>query len=139
MSLDLAIRPVPPQEVSRQSFRAAGPDRAAGSAPPAPPPEIGPANPRLRMDLDLGIVVIEFRDTTGQVTTSVPTPRELEAYRAAIIYGASLPSYVSPNNQGIKALLKAGPAIPSIDLAPPPPGDRFLKDAIETNGLDRVA
>lgn len=135
---DLAIRPAPLQEAFRQPSRAAGPDRAPGSAPPAPSPELGPPNPRLRMDWDLGMVVIEFRDTSGQVSSSLPTPRELEAYRAAVMYGSYLPSYVSPNNHTVETLLKAGPSIPPIDTAPPGPLAKFLGVDSATSSVDRV-
>lgn len=139
MSLDLAIRQVAPQEAPRQSPRGAGPDRAAGSAPPAPPPELGPPNPRLRMDRDLGILVIEFRDAAGQVSVSVPTERELEAYRAAVVYGADLPSYLAVNGHSAKTLLNSGLAMPSIDLAPEPGFRKFLPVELGPASLDRVA
>ncbi len=42
----------------------------------------GLPNPSIRMDPALGIVVLEFRDQRGAVR-SIPTERELEAYRAA--------------------------------------------------------
>src|ERR1700733_1805968 len=48
-------------------------------APPAPTPLV--ANPSLRFDAASGLVVIEFHDQAGDVTTSIPTVRQLEAYR----------------------------------------------------------
>ena len=38
-------------------------------------------NPSLRLDSQLGLVVIEFRNDSGGVTESIPTPRQLQAYR----------------------------------------------------------
>ncbi len=38
-------------------------------------------NPQLRLDAALGLVVIEFRDDSGAITTSIPSQRQLEAYR----------------------------------------------------------
>jgi hypothetical protein len=49
----------------------------AGSTAPAWP------NPSLRLDPALGIVVMEFRDSTGGIAATLPTERELAAYRAA--------------------------------------------------------
>lgn len=46
----------------------------AQSASPMP-------NPQLRLDPALGLVVIEFRDASGTVTTSIPSQRQLNAYR----------------------------------------------------------
>ena len=138
MSLDFAIRQTAVQDAPRQSPRAAGPDRVPGSAPPTPSPELGPANPRLRMDWDLGMVIIEFRDTTGQVSSSLPTPRELEAYRAAVKYGLSLPSDMGPNNESIEALMKSRPALPPINSLPPDPFAQFVKADPAKESVDRV-
>ncbi len=38
-------------------------------------------NPALRLDPTLGLVVIEFRDPSGSVTSSIPSQRQLQAYR----------------------------------------------------------
>lgn len=45
-------------------------------APPQP-------NPRLRLDPALGVVVMEFRSGPGVPARSIPSERELAAYRAA--------------------------------------------------------
>lgn len=48
---------------------------SATSATPMP-------NPYLRLNAALGLVVIEFRDNSGDaVTTSIPSQRQLEAYQ----------------------------------------------------------
>lgn len=49
----------------------------------ASPPQTGPpvVSPELQFDAALGLVVIEFRDATGQVTTTIPTRQQMEAYR----------------------------------------------------------
>ncbi len=109
MSIDLVTRQVAPQEPPRQPVRAAGPDRVAGAAPPAPSPEVGPPNPRLRMDRDLGMVVIEFRDASGRISNSLPSERELRAYRASINYGADLPMFLSPISNAAVYFLPSKP------------------------------
>ena len=45
---------------------------------PAPSPII---NPTLRLDAALGLVVIEFRNDSGTVTTSIPSERQIAAYQ----------------------------------------------------------
>jgi hypothetical protein len=45
---------------------------------PAPSPII---NPTLRLDAALGLVVIEFRNDSGAVTTSIPSERQIAAYQ----------------------------------------------------------
>ncbi|MBL6454012.1 hypothetical protein JMJ55_01680 [Belnapia sp. T6] len=65
---------------------APGPGPVAVAAPAAMPAAPAPAatpSPSLRIDPALGIVVMEFRDDTGQVAASLPTERELAAYRNA--------------------------------------------------------
>jgi hypothetical protein len=47
-------------------------------AVPKPPPIISPT---LRLDAALGLVVIEFRNESGAITTSIPSQRQLEAYQ----------------------------------------------------------
>ena len=139
MSLDLAIRQAPPQEALRQPVRAAGPDRVAGAAPPTISPEVGPPNPRLRMDRDLGMVVIEFRDAAGRVSTSLPSERELQAYRASVNYGAELPSDLKPLKQGMLSF--AAPQAMEPRPAAKPAASLAL--AVQTNfvpqGLQRSA
>lgn len=48
------------------------------------PPQAGPQfpNPSLRLDHGLGMVVIEFRDPGGEVTRSIPSQRQIDAYRS---------------------------------------------------------
>jgi hypothetical protein len=53
---------------------------AAGVAQSAP---VAPAiiNPTLRLDAALGLVVIEFRNLSGVVSSSIPSQRQLQEYR----------------------------------------------------------
>lgn len=139
MTQDLLVRQSAIRDVSKTVAASAGPERAAGSAPPEPSPEVGPPNPRLRVDSDLGVLVIEFRDTTGKISASFPSHRELEAYRAALLYGIGLPSDFSPTGQSAQALLKTQPALPPLQEAPIPRAERVSFDNIEGRGVDRVA
>ena len=38
-------------------------------------------NPRLRIDAALNIVVLEFRDDTGEISRTLPSAQEIKAYR----------------------------------------------------------
>jgi hypothetical protein len=38
-------------------------------------------NPSLRIDPALGIVIIEFHDQPGKVSSTIPTARQIDAYR----------------------------------------------------------
>jgi hypothetical protein len=56
---------------------------AAGTAPPrgelTSPPLL--ANPKMRLDTSLNIVVLEFHDSTGELRTKIPSERQLRAYQ----------------------------------------------------------
>ena len=60
------------EAVRSAAFEPARPEQA--SASPIP-------NPSLQLDPALGLVVIEFRNDSGAVTTSIPTEREIAAYQ----------------------------------------------------------
>lgn len=60
------------------------PSRAAGMAVEESSPPVNAAplpNPQFRIDPALSLVVIEFRDKGGEVSLSIPTTKELDAYR----------------------------------------------------------
>jgi hypothetical protein len=83
------------------------PDPAGDGAQGAPP------NPTIRVDPMLGLVVLEFRGQRGEVR-SIPTERELDAYRAAA-RGAGPVGAARPDPQ-------APPAAPDAPEASPDPG-----------------
>lgn len=63
---------LPAVTAPRPPAPAAAPSGAAGGAPMP--------SPRLRLDPELGLVVLEFRDLEGQVERTFPSKRELAAY-----------------------------------------------------------
>jgi hypothetical protein len=69
-----------PSAAPRVAVPAAAPPPAANAAAPTAPI----VNPALRFDLRLGLVVIEFFDDRGEVSTSIPTPRQLKAYESGL-------------------------------------------------------
>lgn len=55
---------------------------------PTPPPAAAPRvhdahalSPTFRVDAPLNMLVVEFRDSGGEVVHSIPSPRQLDAYR----------------------------------------------------------
>ncbi len=93
MPSDLSVRAVGPVVGASENPAEPKPEKFT---PPAQAPPAGPTmlvvNPSLRFDPVSGLVVIEFHDDAGDVTTSIPTLRQLEAYR---IWGQAVPSLVS--------------------------------------------
>ena len=81
-----AIQGPPSVSAPRQAGRRrAAPDTAAAPPPVAPPP-VAPTgatsgNPSERLDPGLGLVVLSLHDAAGQITDSIPTARQLQAYR----------------------------------------------------------
>jgi hypothetical protein len=122
MTPDLALRPLPTApEPARAAPRAAGAEREPGAAPPPAAPAT--PNPRLRLDGSLGMVVIEFRDAIGEVANSIPSPRQIAAYRAAAVSDAPVPVGVRarPAPSGVEA---PGPDVPAPAPSPAPaPGN----------------
>jgi hypothetical protein len=60
----------------------------AARAQPAPPPDNAPPvqeahalSPTFRVEAPLNMLVVEFRDSGGEVVHSIPSPRQLDAYR----------------------------------------------------------
>jgi hypothetical protein len=78
MPSDLSIGAVAPDPAIRTTDAATPAVAASASAENTSP---GTPNPTLQLDPALGLVVIEFVSRSGAVTTSIPTARELLAYR----------------------------------------------------------
>jgi hypothetical protein len=85
------------------------------------------------------MVVIEFRDAAGRLAASLPTTREIEAYRASVLFGAELPSDVPAMNiagDGPSAARPGIPTPPNVESAAHKGVAAVDEKAI---GLDRVA
>lgn len=59
----------------------AGKGGARSPETPAPKPAQPYTNPALRLDPALGLVVIEFHDGAGKLTSSIPNQHQIDAYR----------------------------------------------------------
>lgn len=71
------------------------------SQPGLPTPQLGDVaqikpNTSLSFDALTGLVVVEFRNLAGEVQGTVPTARQLAAYRASALTGAPLPPGLEP-------------------------------------------
>jgi len=139
MISQLNVSQIQVKDGPRPPAGAVGADRPAGAAPPEPSSEIGPPNPRLRIDRDLGMFVIEFRDSFGRVSVSLPTPREIEAYRASVLFGAELPSDIRALGFSPDSPSAARPAIPLPSEPEAPPVARPEGEASSASGLIKIA
>ena len=82
MSNEITVTPV--AAAHAVSDTSGQPRVAAGEAGVAPKPasaSLPAPNPSLQLDPVLGLVVIEFRNNAGDVTTSIPSERQIQAYQ----------------------------------------------------------
>src|SRR5580692_12817649 len=63
-----------PSKLAMASTSAAAATRATPSPSPSP-------NPTLQLDAALGLVVLEFRNNSGAITSSIPSQQQLQAYQ----------------------------------------------------------
>jgi hypothetical protein len=81
MPNDLTVQPVVTMRsasgnVSEKTVAVPLPQQQGRASSPTPI-----TNPTLRLDPALGLVVLEFRDNSGAITTSIPSQRQLAAYQ----------------------------------------------------------
>jgi hypothetical protein len=65
----------------RAGGASAAEQRLPATDPAQAPPSPAVVNPSLRLDAGLGLVVIEFRNASGEITTSIPSQRQLQEYQ----------------------------------------------------------
>jgi hypothetical protein len=85
-----AIPPIASRGMDSTPVRPAAPTPVVEPGPD-PLPTARP-NPSLAIDPSLGIVVMEFRDHDGAVAATLPTRRELDAYRIARCHAGPMPA-----------------------------------------------
>jgi hypothetical protein len=78
-----ALPPTPAARAEAQPARQAAPTVPAAPEPRAAGSGASIRNPHLRIELALNLVVLEFRDAAGEVRNTIPSPREIAAYRSA--------------------------------------------------------
>jgi hypothetical protein len=92
------------------------------AATPSPAPSASPSsasatqasqvfvNPSFQFDPSVGLLVIEFHDDTGKLTSSIPSQRQLDAYRSH--------QETPPGQQPPQAVAHTPP--PTADVKTPP-------------------
>ena len=63
------------------------PEAPSAQQPAAPSPATMKVNPSLSFDSVASVLVVEYRDRVSGATMTVPTERQLKAYREAAITG----------------------------------------------------
>jgi hypothetical protein len=82
MSNNLVISATGPPAIDRTAGQKGIPDQQAPAVPAAPAAG-SLANPSMRLDSKLGLVVLEFHNDNGAVINSIPSAQQLQAYRSA--------------------------------------------------------
>ena len=82
MVTDISIPHIAPARYGpeRAQEQRADPQPAGENAKPQVPGP-SPINPSLKFDPGTGLVIMEFKDTAGEVSSSIPSQRQIEAYR----------------------------------------------------------
>ena len=75
LSIQGGLPPGAPQEAPQSS------PTTPNTAAPMPKPAQLYVNPSYRFDPTVGLVVLEFHDSNGAISNSIPSQRLLEAYR----------------------------------------------------------
>jgi hypothetical protein len=57
---------------------------ATGTSSSSSSKVVSTANPSYVLDLGLGLVVLQYHDNSGDVISSIPTERQLQAYRDGV-------------------------------------------------------
>lgn len=124
MSHDLTIpaiqAPTTLDPPARQARPARGTDAPATSSASASPY----VNPTLRLDAELGLVVMEFRDDSGALTSTIPSERQIEAYRAH-----QDPVHQARSGEAGSAEAGSAPAEPAPTAEEEPPREAEPRDA----------
>jgi hypothetical protein len=84
MQNDLTIQPVAASHAANDAASEAKTPTAQPYPEPKPEPVAHPmpiANPTLRFNAALGLLVIEFFNNSGAVTTSIPSQRQIQEYQ----------------------------------------------------------
>ena len=113
MSNDIAFQPVATVRPTSDSL---GEMKISPTARAPPQPVATPLptpNPTLRLDPALGMVVIEFHDRSGALTTSIPSQRQLAAYQKWSL------THVGPNPSGLHAAVQQVPSAPKVEAHVP--------------------
>jgi hypothetical protein len=115
MPSDITVQPV---AAVRSASDLSDEVQASAIAPAPPQPVATPLptpNPILRLDPELGMVVIEFHDTSGAVTTSIPSQYQLAAYQKWTV------THFGPTPSGLHTGARKEPAAPKVETHVPAP------------------
>lgn len=118
MPSDLSVPRVASAVVAGEVSRNPAKPAPAPANEAAPRPSSAFPNPTLRLDPALALVVIEFRDDSGAVRSTIPTQQQLDAYRSWERSQLGVPPRGAKPVSG--ALAAETPPIPS---APAPAAD----------------
>jgi hypothetical protein len=114
MPNDITVQPVAtvrPVGDALEEMKISPTARAPPSQPVATPPPT--PNPTMRLDPALGMVVIEFHNTSGALTTSIPSQRQLAAYQKWSV------THFGPNPSGPRAGAQQVPSAPKVEAYVP--------------------
>ena len=114
MSNDIAFQPVATVRPTGDSLDEMKISPTARAPPQPVSTPLPTPNPTLRLDTALGMVVIEFHNTSGALTTSIPSQRQLAAYQKWSV------THIGPNPSGAHTNAPQLPSAPKVEAHVPP-------------------
>jgi hypothetical protein len=116
-----ALPPSPRPPETRTADAGGGGPRAAEPVSTPAPGSLRPApalpNPAMRLDAALGLVVLEFRGAADGEVRTIPSEREIAAYRSAARGGGAAPA-APPQSSSPPAGRPNGPTPPVAEVPP---------------------
>jgi hypothetical protein len=121
MPNDLSIQAAAPVNTGRgpampimPAATVASVEQIAPSAMPSSSPTPASPNPTLTLNAALGLVVIEFRNAAGSVTSQIPTVQQIQAYQLWQVSGIGpAPSLGASGDDGAPPAAAAQAAAPA--------------------------
>ena len=109
MSNDITVQPVATVRPTGDSLDEMKISPTARAPPQPVSTPLPTPNPTLRLDPALGMVVIEFHNTSGALTTSIPSQHQLAAYQKWSV------THVGPTPSGLRGAAQHIPSAPGIE------------------------
>jgi hypothetical protein len=121
MPNDLSVSAVTQVNLGNDAVVPSKPMPTAAPVEQAAPTPFPSLNPSLQLDSALGIVVLEFRNSSGTITSSIPSQQQLAAYRQwQEVHVGPDPQLGASGGSGVSSPVTAATSAASVTPQPAP-------------------
>jgi hypothetical protein len=121
MPNDLSVNAVTQVNLGNDAVVPSKPMPTAAPVEQAAPTPFPSLNPSLQLDSALGIVVLEFRNSSGTITSSIPSQQQLAAYRQwQEVHVGPAPQLGASGASGVSPPVAAATSVASVTPQPAP-------------------